>query len=101
MSQDEKSANRRNAYLLLPGLALGVACASALLLMVAGVGSRFGLWHFRTGFTLLGYGAYGGVGAALLHPLEAPGQPQAEAAPQHHRAQRARTLLAQDIGSGP
>lgn len=66
MSQGEKSVNRRNASLLLPGLALGVACASSLLLMLAGVGSRFGLWPFRTGFTLLGYGAYGGVGAALL-----------------------------------
>jgi hypothetical protein len=66
MLQDEKSVNRLNASLALPRLAMGMACASALLLMLAGVGSRFGWWHFRFGFTLLGYGAYGGVVAALL-----------------------------------
>jgi hypothetical protein len=43
-----------------------VACAAALLLMLAGIGSRFGWWPFRSGFTLLGYGAYGGAGAVLL-----------------------------------
>lgn len=69
MLQDETSVKRRNASLLLPGLALVVACASALLLVVAGIGSRFGWWHFRTGFTLLGYGAYGGVGAVLMGVL--------------------------------
>ncbi len=66
MPQDEKSVNRWNTSLLMPGLAMGVACASALLLILAGVGSRFNWWHFRVGFTLLGYGAYGGIGAALL-----------------------------------
>lgn len=66
MSQDEKTARRWNASLLMPGLALVVACAAAQLLMLAGVGSRFGWWHFRFGFTLLGYGVYAGVGAVLL-----------------------------------
>lgn len=66
MSQSEKSVDRWNGSLLLPGLALGLACASGLLLMLAGIGSRFGWWHFRFGFSLLGYGAYGGIGAALL-----------------------------------
>lgn len=66
MSQDEKTVNRWKASLLIPGLALAAACAAAMLLMLAGVGSRFGWWHFRLGFTLLGYGAYAGVGAALL-----------------------------------
>jgi len=66
MSQDTESVKRLNASLAMPGLAMGVACASALLLILAGVGSRFGWWHFRLGFTLLGYGAYGGLGAALM-----------------------------------
>lgn len=66
MSQDERSANYWNATLLVPALALGLAGASALLLVLAGLGSRFGWWHFRTGFALLGYGVYSGIGAALL-----------------------------------
>jgi hypothetical protein len=66
MSQSEKSVERWDTSLLLARLALGVAVAAGLLLMLAGVGSRLGWWHFRAGFTLLGYGAYGGVGAALL-----------------------------------
>jgi uncharacterized protein (DUF1499 family) len=66
MFKEEKSENSWNVSLLMPGLALGVACAAALLLVLAGMGSRFGWWHFRTGFALLGYGAYGGIGALLL-----------------------------------
>jgi hypothetical protein len=66
MLQDEKNVNRLNGSLVLPRVAMVVACASALLLMMAGFGSRFGWWHFRFGFTLLGYGAYGGAVAALL-----------------------------------
>jgi len=66
MAENEKSAKQWNASLFLPGLAVGIACASVLLLMLAGVGSRFGWWHFRVGFSLLGYGAYGGIIAALL-----------------------------------
>lgn len=66
MSQEKVSVKRWSTALLLPALALGVACAAALLSMLAGFGSRFGWWHFRTGFTLLGYGAYGGIGALLL-----------------------------------
>ena len=66
MAPNETSPCRWHAALFLPGLALGVACTAALLSILAGFGSRFGLWHFRVGFTLLGYGAYGGVAAALL-----------------------------------
>ena len=66
MAPNEASVRRWHAAHFLPELALGVACAAVLLSMLAGVGSRFGWWQFRLGFTLLGYGAYGGLGAALL-----------------------------------
>lgn len=66
MSNNEQSTGRWRSTLLLPGLALGVAVAAALLEMLAGFGTRLGFWDFRTGFTLLGYGAYGGLAAGLL-----------------------------------
>lgn len=66
MAANAKSAEGRSAVLVLPILALGVSCAAVLLAVAAGLGSRFGWWNFRTGFTLLGYGAYGGLAAVLL-----------------------------------
>ena len=51
---------------LLRVLAILVAVAAILLLVCAGPGTRLGLWHFRTGFTLLRWGAYLGIGGAIL-----------------------------------
>jgi len=61
-----ESENNHRPALLLPVLSIGVAAAAAVLLVMAGFGSRLGWWHFRTGFALLTYGAYGGIGAAML-----------------------------------
>jgi len=52
--------------LLLPLAAVVIAVVAAILLAVAGIGSRIGLWHFRTGFNLLRYGAYSGSVAFLV-----------------------------------
>jgi uncharacterized protein (DUF1499 family) len=48
----------------LAGLVL--ALLAGLMVLLAGPGSRWGWWHFRTGFTLLKWGAYLGVLAALV-----------------------------------
>ncbi|MBW3627964.1 MAG: DUF1499 domain-containing protein [Gemmatimonadetes bacterium] len=53
-------------------LALAAALLAATVALVgvfAGFGSRWGWWTFRTGFTLLGWAAYGGVAVALLSVL--------------------------------
>jgi hypothetical protein len=44
------------------------ACASAALLMLvlSGFGTRFGLWQFRTGFAILKWAAFLGLGSAVL-----------------------------------
>ncbi|MEZ0334752.1 MAG: DUF1499 domain-containing protein [Gemmatimonadales bacterium] len=47
-------------------LAPWIAAAAVLLLLVAGPGTRLGLWNFRTGFVLLRWGAYLGILAAGL-----------------------------------
>jgi uncharacterized protein DUF1499 len=43
-----------------------LAAVSALVAMLAGFGTRAGWWHFRTGFQLLTWAAYGGLGTAIL-----------------------------------
>jgi uncharacterized protein (DUF1499 family) len=43
--------------------------AGLLLLFLSGPGTRFGLWHFRTGFQLMTYGAYLGILAVVLGAL--------------------------------
>lgn len=49
-----------------------VAVFAALLLLLAGpLGSQWGWWHFRTGFTLLRYGAYALVATSLFTLLAA------------------------------
>ncbi len=47
-------------------LALPLGILAVLLLLLAGPGTRFGLWDFRTGFTLLRWAAYLGIAAIGL-----------------------------------
>jgi uncharacterized protein (DUF1499 family) len=47
-------------------VALGTALLAALMVMLAGPGTRMGVWHFRTGFSLMRYGSYAAMLAALL-----------------------------------
>ena len=47
-------------------IALSIAVIAALLLLVAGPGSRLGLWDFRLGFLLLRWAFFAGLGAAGL-----------------------------------
>ena len=52
--------------LLFPLAGVALAIVAAILLAAAGIGTRIGLWHFRTGFNLLRYGAYCGSAAFLV-----------------------------------
>lgn len=47
-------------------LALATALLALLLLLLSGVGSRLGWWHFRTGFAMLKWGAYAGLAGGAL-----------------------------------
>ena len=50
----------------LPHIALGLAVLSILALIISGLGHQWGWWHFRSGFTIMRYAAYGGIAAAIL-----------------------------------
>jgi uncharacterized protein (DUF1499 family) len=50
---------------------LGLALAAALGAVLAGLGTRWGLWHFRTGFAILQWSAYTGLVAALAAAVAA------------------------------
>jgi hypothetical protein len=67
--EPEKNGNvptARHFGRLLPFIALGVALIAAISLAAAGLGARLDFWHFRTGFAILKYGAYGGLLGAVL-----------------------------------
>jgi len=63
--QQPGSSLLRRFVTVLALFGFGLAVAVLLVLLLAGVGSRWGWWNFRFGFTLLMFGAYGGVVAAL------------------------------------
>ncbi len=43
-----------------------LAVLAALAAMLAAFGTRWGLWHFRTGFVILAWAAYAGIAAVLI-----------------------------------
>jgi uncharacterized protein (DUF1499 family) len=59
------------------------ACALAgiavILAVLAAIGTRWGIWHFRTGFGMLRWAVYGGIAAAVLSGIALyrtrPGRP--------------------------
>ena len=48
------------------GVGLSVALASAGAMLFSGIGYRIGLWHFRTGFAIMGWAFWFGAGAAIV-----------------------------------
>lgn len=46
-------------------LAVLLAVAGIVMLAASGTGTRFGVWHYRTGLSMLRYSAYVGVAASL------------------------------------
>jgi uncharacterized protein (DUF1499 family) len=52
-------------------LGVGVALAAVLVIALAGLGSRWGWWTFRTGFSLLRWGGYAALAGAALTLLGA------------------------------
>lgn len=56
----------RPALFLFPFIGFLLAVLAAMAAMLAGFGTHWGLWHFRTGFAILGWAAYAGIAAALV-----------------------------------
>jgi uncharacterized protein (DUF1499 family) len=66
VSPDAPSAGRSRPRSRMALLVALLAAGFALVAVLAGFGSRWNLWTFRTGFTLLRWAAYGGIAVALL-----------------------------------
>lgn len=64
--ENGKSRLSRNTTFILPLFALACSVISVILLLSSGVGTRLDLWQFRTGFSILKFAAYCGLGCALL-----------------------------------
>lgn len=54
------------AYTRISQMGFGLAAAGAVAAMAAGFGSRFGLWRFTTGFSILAWSVYGAMAAAVI-----------------------------------
>lgn len=50
-------------------LLLSAACILAVLFILSGFGSRWGWWHFSTGFELMRWTAYGGAALAIISAI--------------------------------
>lgn len=61
---ESPTAGRPRSRVALAGFALAVLALIAA--MLSGWGARLGLWEFRTGFTLLGWAAWGALAAAAV-----------------------------------
>lgn len=67
MPADPKEEPRRPTVSIFAArLGFSLAVLSMILAVAAGLGTRWSLWHFRTGFALLKWGAYGAIGAAAV-----------------------------------
>jgi len=53
----------------LRGLAIAIAVLAALMLLIAGPGTRLGIWEYGTGFLLMRIAFFGGLAAAALAVL--------------------------------
>lgn len=65
---EQVRGNLRNR-LLICVLPTAVAVIAGFTALLAGPGSRFGLWHYRAGFEMLRWALYGGLAALLLSIL--------------------------------
>ena len=67
MQTDTSSSSRPNRGASTAFVAGATALLLALAAMaLAGLGSRWGLWHFSTGFTILRWGGYAALAAAVI-----------------------------------
>lgn len=66
-SKQEKVPTVRNRSVSVIALTgLGLAVLTSFIVIMAGLGSRWDWWHFRTGFAILQWGGYGGMLAAAV-----------------------------------
>lgn len=56
----------RRVFLALPRYGLALAVLAGVTAMIAGIGSRWGWWHFGVGFVILKWGVYFGLVGALV-----------------------------------
>jgi uncharacterized protein (DUF1499 family) len=65
-AQSSSGKSSRSIPRRMVGLGLAVALASAFAMVFSGIGYQLGLWHFRTGFAIMGWAFWLAAGAAAV-----------------------------------
>jgi len=65
-AQSSSGKSSRSIPRWMVGLGLAVALASAFAMVFSGIGYQLGLWHFRTGFAIMGWAFWFAAGAAAV-----------------------------------
>ncbi len=60
---------KKPVFSFFAGLGFLIAVLSGLGAVAAGLGTRWGIWDFRTGLTIFRWSAYGGVGAVVISAI--------------------------------
>lgn len=66
VQEDSSSHNKPDGWSLVAILGFALAVVSVCAAVLSGLGYQLGWWHFRTGFVILKWAAYGGIVSAAV-----------------------------------
>ncbi len=66
---DSRSIVGNNPYSRFAIIVLSIACLLAIAFILSGFGSRWGWWHFSTGFAIMRWTAYAGIAMTLISAI--------------------------------
>jgi uncharacterized protein (DUF1499 family) len=66
MNAPDTAPQKNRLGAIAAGAGFGIAFVTAIAALLAGLGTRWGWWDYRTGFLILRFAVWGGLGAAII-----------------------------------